>query len=62
MQMPTDMTKREYYAAVALSGLLAGRDNGYRISDSEKKDAAADAVKIADELLAQLEEPAEQGA
>lgn len=51
--MPTDLTKREYYATHALSGLLASQR--YGASNDDQKKAATDAVSIADQLIAALE-------
>lgn len=42
------LTKREYFAALAMQGILAK-------SDAPMSYAARDAVKFADELLAELE-------
>ena len=51
--MPTDLTKREHYAALALSGLLASQNYGH--SERDRKNVARDAVDIADQLIAALE-------
>lgn len=46
------LTKREYFAAMAMQGILADRDNqGY---SGNILAIAHDAVKMADELIAQL--------
>ena len=45
----TGLTKREYFAAMAMQGILADPDNqGYA------EGIAKDAVKMADELITQL--------
>lgn len=49
------LTKREWFAGMAVQGLLVG---GYRIPDYG---AAADARKVADLLIAELEKPQEGG-
>lgn len=48
------LTKREYFAAMAMQGILvnAGR-NGFDFSDKEKINQKA--IELADELLNQLE-------
>ena len=45
------LTKREYFAGLAMQGLLANDSHAYLKND----DVAEWAVKIADELLKQLE-------
>ncbi len=45
------LTKREYFAAIALQGILAGRMADSEVSD---QDWAEWAVKLADELVAAL--------
>ena len=49
------LTKREYFAAVALEGLLAQETEDWRFDKPEQ--AAKRAVTYADALLAALEEP-----
>lgn len=49
------LTKREYFAAMAMQGILSDRDNqGYTWNYGAM---AADAVKMADELINQLNQP-----
>lgn len=54
------MTKREHFAGLAMSGLIAsGADESRFMADSKKLAAAA--VKHADTLLAELDNDKEQG-
>lgn len=46
------LTKREYFATIALQGLLSGRT--VPISDSNIKDYVARSVKISDRLIEEL--------
>lgn len=49
------LTKREYFAAMAMQGILSDRDNqGYTWNYEAM---AADAVKMADQLIQQLNQP-----
>ena len=51
------LTKREYYAGLALQGIIAGRkDELYKIKDETIKIYVELSIKSADELLKQLEE------
>ena len=50
------LTKREYYAGLALQGIIAGRkDELYKIKDETIKIYVKLSIKSADELLKQLE-------
>ena len=50
------LTKREYFAGLALQGIIAGRkDELYKIKDETIKIYAKLSIKSADELLKQLE-------
>lgn len=44
------LTKREYFAAIAMQGLCASNDYNTRLSD-----IASDSVRLADFMLAELE-------
>lgn len=48
------LTKREYYAGLALQGLLAGFDPIAQKRDLDYSEAADEAVSFADALIAQL--------
>ena len=51
------LTKREYFAGLALQGIIAGRkDELYKIKDETIKIYVELSIKSADELLKQLEE------
>ena len=50
------LTKREYFAGLALQGIIAGRkDELYKIKDETIKIYVELSIKSADELLKQLE-------
>ena len=51
------LTKREYFAGLAMQGIIAGRkDELYKIKDETIKIYVKLSIKSADELLKQLEE------
>lgn len=59
---PTNgLTKREYFAAMAMQGLLASETSEYEYRDTDKgtreQNVAVGAVKQADALLAELAKP-----
>lgn len=51
------LTKREYFAAKAMQGILSNREliNGY--TSSSAKDVATFAIECADAILAELDKP-----
>ena len=49
------LTKREYFAGLAIQGLLASPN--FNWEHYEGKDTAKDAIEIADALLAELDKP-----
>ncbi len=51
--MPTEMTKREFYAVTLLAGRLANANTGQ--GDGDRAIAVKEAVRLADELAAALE-------
>ena len=52
----TGLTKREYFAGLAMQGIIAGRkDELYKIKDETIKIYVELSIKSADELLKQLE-------
>lgn len=47
------LTKREYFAAMAMQGILAG--GAYYMEQSEQNGIAEDSTRLADALLAELD-------
>lgn len=50
---PIGLTKREYFAAVAMQGIMASPQNEY----FDIKEVARQAVEISDALIAELNKP-----
>ena len=49
------LTKREYFAAVAMQGILAGEDNfPYKSKDEFLKSITSISVELADQLIIEL--------
>ena len=53
------LTKREYFAAMALQGILANEELRYQLCRPNKIGVAGYAIEQADELLKQLDTPSE---
>jgi hypothetical protein len=51
------LSKREYFAAMAMQGLLAARPHNLAISSNALDDLSGNAVYFADALIAALAEP-----
>jgi len=54
MEKSTTMTRRDYFAGLAMQGILAGEHSGV-YSDTSLKDLAETAVRQADALIAELD-------
>ncbi len=54
-EMNDGLSKREYFCAMALSGLCASTNRFWEATDSTKTELAETAVRLADETLAKLE-------
>ena len=57
IEFPTGLTKREYFAAMAMQGLMAVNDKGKELRnwDMAVREAAKISVMMADALLTELE-------
>lgn len=53
------LTKREYFAAMAMQGLLAHNCDHFKDSDLEKEGVANRSVQMADALIAELNNESE---
>ena len=51
------MSIREFYAAQAMAGMLAGKGPLYQFSDVNVASLTEDALRIADSLLAKMDPP-----
>lgn len=49
-----DLTKREYFAAIALQGILANKDTFTQTDEITAQSAASLAVKAADALISEM--------